>query len=188
MLKSSFWPGTVPNQVIALCNLHHCTIVMSGDVFPVPHLPQGQYSQESHRKCLSLHLQTCSPCTSQSQQFWCAPHCPGGHCPASSLCGGREERNFFKVWSTQVILAGYSHYTCSLPLCLHAGNTKEGWGINEELLSWASASFFCISCLPALIYLLERTKNHGITEWFDLEGTLKIPQFQSPATGKDTSH
>lgn len=56
-----------------------------------PHLPQGQYSQESHRKCWSLHLQTCSPCTSQSQQSWCAPRCPGGHCPASSLCGGREE-------------------------------------------------------------------------------------------------
>lgn len=61
----------------------------------IQHLPLEQYSQESHRKYLSSHLQTCSPYTSQSQQFWCAPHCPRGHCLASSLCGGRERNPFF---------------------------------------------------------------------------------------------
>ena len=29
---------------------------------------------------------------------------------------------------------------------------------------------------------------HGVTDWFGLEGTLKITQFQPHAVGKDTSH
>lgn len=61
----------------------------------IQHLPLELYSQESHRKCLSSHLQTCSPYTSQSQQFWCAPHCPRGRCLVSSLCGKRERNPFF---------------------------------------------------------------------------------------------
>lgn len=84
----------------------------------IPHLPQERYSQESHRKYLSSHLQTCSPCTSQSQQFWCAPHCPRGRCLASSLCGGREENPSFKVLqSHKSYFSRVQLLICYLPLC-----------------------------------------------------------------------
>lgn len=83
-----------------------------------PHIPRERYSLESHRKYLSSHLQTCSLCTSQSQQFWCAPRCPRGRCLASSLCGGRERNPSFKL------LQSYTSYfsrlrllTCYLPPC-----------------------------------------------------------------------
>lgn len=83
-----------------------------------PHLPQERYNQESHRKYLSLHLQTCSPCTSQSQQFWCVPRCPRGRCLASSLCGRREGNPSFKVLQSHTSYFSRLYLlTCYLPLC-----------------------------------------------------------------------
>uniref|UniRef100_A0A8B9GGV5 Cyclic nucleotide-binding domain-containing protein n=1 Tax=Amazona collaria TaxID=241587 RepID=A0A8B9GGV5_9PSIT len=35
------------------------------------------------------------------------------------------------------------------------------------------------------ILVLNQSQNHGILEWFGLEGTLKLIQFQPPATGRD---
>lgn len=113
----------------------------------IPNLPQERYSQESHRKYLSSHLQTCSPCTSQSQQFWCDLHCLRGHCLASSLCGGREGNPSFRMLEDHTSYFSRLHLLTSSTQCLHVALAKKGWGLSDELLSWTSIflSSFCIS-------------------------------------------
>lgn len=115
-----------------------------------PHLPQERYSQESHRKYLSSHPQTCSPCTSQSQQFWYAPHCPRGRCLASSLCGEREGNPFFKVLKNHTSYFSRLHLlTCYLPLCraymLQLQRKLEGQMRSCSLRLWYPSSSFLLS-------------------------------------------
>lgn len=56
------------------------------------------------------------------------------------------------------------------------------FGFPLHLEEFSMAQALCLEALKSILII------YRIAEWFGLERTLKITQFQLPAMGRDTSH